>query len=89
MVIYGAPSAEGRQRLGLSVSKKTGNAVARNLIRRRLSEAYAREQVILPESYDTVIVARAPISLINFHNMEIEMGRLMSDLMTREAGGTR
>lgn len=84
MVVYGAPGVEDVRRLGLSVSKKTGGAVSRNRIRRRLSEAFAREQRFLPESYDAVIVARAPIAGQSFQIMEEEMAKLLSDLNIKE-----
>lgn len=89
MVVYGAPNIADRRKLGLSVSKKTGGAVSRNRIRRRLSEAFVREQGVLPGSYDAVIVARAPIAGQNFHNMEEEMAKLFSDLANKESAGER
>jgi ribonuclease P protein component len=84
MVVYGAPGEACLRRLGLSVSKKTGGAVARNRIRRRLSEAFAGADSVLPEAYDAVIVARKPIAEQNYQNMEAEMTRLLLDLVNKE-----
>lgn len=89
MVVYGAPGIEDRHRLGLSVSKKTGGAVSRNRTRRRLSEAFAREQAVLPLAYDAIIVARAPIARQSFQNMEKEIAKLLSELANKEAGSAQ
>ena len=45
-------------RLGITVSKKLGNAVTRNRIRRRIREAYRLLEPKLRVGYDIVIVAR-------------------------------
>ena len=45
-------------RLGITVSGKIGNAVARNRIRRRLKEIYRLNESSLLSGYDLVVVAR-------------------------------
>ncbi|MGC1274786.1 MAG: ribonuclease P protein component [Planctomycetaceae bacterium] len=45
-------------RLGLSVSKKHGSAVARNRIKRLLREAFRLDQFELPSGFDLVLVPR-------------------------------
>lgn len=44
--------------LGLTVSKKIGNAVTRNRIRRRMREAYRLNEAGFKSGFDIVIVAR-------------------------------
>ncbi len=47
-------------RLGLSVSRKVGGSVERNLVKRLLREAFALESARLPAGQDVVVVARPP-----------------------------
>ncbi len=55
-----AAGSEAGSRLGLSVSRKVGGAVERNLVKRLLREAFAVEAVRLPPGQDVVVVARPP-----------------------------
>nr|WP_199190521.1 ribonuclease P protein component [Nitratireductor alexandrii] len=65
-------------RLGLTVTKKTGNAVIRNLIRRRLKEAvrtHAADDMARGKDY--VIVGRREIAAIPFDQLKSELSRRM------------
>ncbi len=56
-----APGAEAvplPTRLGLTVSKKVGDAVARNLVKRRLRELFRLHKGWFPPARDIVIIAR-------------------------------
>lgn len=56
---------DSRTRLGLAVSKRCGNSVRRNRLKRRLREAFRLSQTELPTGLDLVVQPRAetPIQL--------------------------
>ena len=53
-------------RLGLTVSRRVGNAVVRNRIKRRLREIFRRAGQLLPQGIDLVAVARPPAAQLPF-----------------------
>ena len=63
-------------RLGYSVGKRTGNAVVRNKLKRRLREAMRLEQV--QEGWDLVLIARRDASLVDFHRLRDSVTNLLA-----------
>ncbi|WP_346380637.1 ribonuclease P protein component [Acidithiobacillus sp.] len=57
LVIYALRNELPHPRLGLAVSRKVGNAVVRNRIKRRLREAF-RQQPVRTRGRDVMVVAR-------------------------------
>ena len=58
LVIYSCLNDVGWSRLGLSVGRKLGNAVARNRYKRALREAFRLSQHDLPSGVDYVLIPR-------------------------------
>ncbi len=58
LLIFAAPNDLGWTRIGLSVSRKHGNSVRRQRIKRLLREAYRLEQHSVPEGWDFILIPR-------------------------------
>ena len=70
--LYGAPNDTGYPRIGITVSRRIGNAVERNRWKRRIRESFRMSQNELP-SLDFVCIARSPAP----PSLESLMGGLM------------
>jgi ribonuclease P protein component len=57
-------------RLGVSVSKKVGNAVVRNRIRRLIKEIVRLKKEQWMTGYDYILIARKPAAEMDFQAME-------------------
>lgn len=65
-IVYLANNQLGRRRLGITVSRKVGNAVVRNRVKRMVREYFREARERLPDSRDYVVIARkgaGPMSL--------------------------
>jgi ribonuclease P protein component len=57
-------------RLGLSVSKKIGNAVTRNQIKRYIKQSFLELDSQIKKGRDYVIIARKPAADMDFHSVK-------------------
>ncbi|WP_058300551.1 ribonuclease P protein component [Gorillibacterium timonense] len=77
-VLYYLPQKEsGPFRLGVSVSKKLGNAVVRNGIRRRMKEIIRLGGEDLLPGLDIVIIARKPVAEMDYEEMKKSLYHVM------------
>ena len=67
LVLIKRPNSMNVSRIGLSVGKRVGNAVARNRIKRRLREAV--RDISVSEGWDLLIIARKDASLSSYHEL--------------------
>lgn len=73
-------------RLGLSVSRKVGGAVDRNLVKRLLREAFQSERNALPADLDVVVVARPDARELAERDGLAGVRRELAELIGRLAG---
>lgn len=74
VVIYVVANDLGHCRLGVTVSRRVGNAVVRNRWKRRLREIFRRNKHQFGDSYDVVIIAK-PGGDISFHQIKDDVIR--------------
>lgn len=78
--VHAFPNEVGTLRLGLSVSKKVGNAVTRNTVRRRVREIFAQDAGEAEGGLDLVVSARPASRDATFHDLREEFGRALRKL---------
>lgn len=76
MILVCPGSDPGRARLGLTVSRKVGNAVVRNRVKRRVREWFRHEGRALTEGFELVVIARRPAATLTFEQVCGELSGL-------------
>lgn len=78
-VMYVSENHQGRNRLGISVSKKVGNSVVRHRVKRLVKESYRLQENRFNSGLDVVIIARASAASVSYRETEsalIHLGKL-------------
>ena len=78
--VHAFPNELGTPRLGLSVSRRVGNAVTRNAVRRRLREVFHASLPEVPGSWDLVVSARPESAEAGFDELNQEFARALRKL---------
>jgi len=76
-VVYQMVKEEEAIRFGLSVSKKIGNAVMRNRIKRLMKEVLRELSLEMYQNRDIVIIARKPTSNMDYQEMKKSLTHVM------------
>ena len=88
LAVYCRKNKLGKNRLGLTVGTKVGNAVIRNRTRRRIREAYRLHEDGFQVGYDIVVVARVRAAHARYRELERQLLKTMDRLgLTRKAEG--
>lgn len=85
MVLYARKNHLGKNRVGMTVSKKLGGAVVRNRVRRRLREVYRLSEDALTPGWDIVLVARSRCITADFQKLKEAFLSLAERAGIREA----
>lgn len=70
IAVYFIPNRSPYNRIGITTSKKIGNAVQRNRARRIIRAAYRKTEKLFPIGYDIVFVARPDINIVKSTSLE-------------------
>ncbi|MCL1988383.1 MAG: ribonuclease P protein component [Firmicutes bacterium] len=76
LVLYTKKNELPQSRLGVSVSRKVGNAVVRNKLKRRIKEIMRLNANKLAQGYDFVIVARKGSATASFQQIGLALFNL-------------
>lgn len=79
LVMYVLPNELGKNRIGISVSKKVGNSIVRHHLTRLIRESYRLHEEQFLCGYDVVVIARTTAKDRTYHEIEsalIHLGKL-------------
>jgi len=69
LVLYALKNDAGRNRLGISVSRRVGKSVSRSRVRRLIREVYRLTEELIEPGCDLVFIARAPAAGADFYDI--------------------
>jgi ribonuclease P protein component len=71
------PSDEKRRRLGVTVSKRVGNSVIRNRVKRRIREWFRHAREELPDGSEIVVIARQTARNLSGSEVALVLDRII------------
>lgn len=76
-IIFSLPNELGRKRLGIIASKKVGNAVARNRVKRRIREVFRQIKHRMEPALDIVIISSKDMVKLPYRVIEKELSNAL------------
>lgn len=73
LVLYISRNNSDFNRIGVSVSKKVGNSVTRNRIKRLIKEVYRHNEMNIKKGYDLIFIARNSAKGKSYNEIERSM----------------
>ncbi|MBE6911205.1 MAG: ribonuclease P protein component [Oscillospiraceae bacterium] len=70
LAMYVRKNKNTSNRLGITVSTKVGKAVVRNRVRRRIREAYRKNEGSFMQGFDIIFVSRVRAASVSFYEIE-------------------
>lgn len=83
VVVYGRPNGREYSRLGVTASRKVGNATVRNWWKRRIREAFRRNKHEIARGLDLVVIVKASASRPEFEDLRAELLELFAQIARR------
>ena len=78
LVVFILKNNSAQNRLGITVSKKMGKAVARNRQKRHIKEAYrALEFMVEKTGYDIIVLPKAPLISVKFLQVKDDLEKVL------------
>ena len=77
LILYVKENDLKENRVGYSITKKVGNSVVRNKIRRRMKEIYRLNLVDIKEGYDFIFIPKKNVTDISYKELESAMIHIM------------
>lgn len=78
LILYVKKNDKKVTRVGYTITKKIGNAVTRNRLRRMMKEVYRLNFHNIKEGYDLVFIAKKKLVGISYKELESSMIHIMS-----------
>lgn len=79
------PNTSSHTRLGITVTKKVGNAVQRNRIKRVAREVFRRNRSLFPAGHDVVLIAKRGATDLDYDSLLGELRGAAKKLRPKEA----
>ena len=76
-IIFSLPNELGRKRLGIITSKKVGNAVARNRVKRKIREVFRQIKHHIEPALDIVIISGKDMVKLPYRVIEKELSKAL------------